>query len=339
MRFVGQAMLVAFAAVVLSVLIALALGKISIRLDFPPALPPSTSPCTPKQPCEIRLLFTATDMASRSMPKGLLARVARDDVEALREAFIRSGVTQIQDARPSIVFAEPIILDRPVDAGRINRVDMPSGWGDPVGFNQRMLRWLPGAERLKGPARQVNIVVVFSGLHGRGGECWANALAGNGYLTIPGCLLNGYDRDPTIALNHKIMFLHEAGHLFGAFHNDNGDPQPCRNAARSGMAATSCAWEQCTGRSCNAEELRFATDAFCTLVGQYNFNRGPNGQSYCRAHRGGEAGSGWILEYSHPGKCRTPGFEAFECGDAAHDQVSAMKRRARAVARQRPQRD
>lgn len=295
--------------------------------------------CTPAQPCEIRIAFAATDSAARQMPAGLLKRVAREDLTALRRAFRISGILEGRPGAPNIRIVQPIVVDRPIDANQLDRVDMPASWGDPVGFNQRMLHWLPSAKHLKPTARQVNIVVVFTGMQGSDGACYANAVAGSGYLVIPGCLLVGYEADPVIRLNHKIMFLHEAGHLFGAFHNDNGDPQPCRDAGKSGKAATSCAWEQCIGRTCTAAELQFAPDAFCTLVGQYNFNHGPDGRSFCRAHTGGFQGSGWILEYSHPGKCHTPGFETEACGDAAHDQVSAMKRAAWQLARRRPKVD
>jgi hypothetical protein len=295
--------------------------------------------CTPAQPCEIRIAFAATDSAARGMPEGLLDRVARDDVAALRAAFQRSGVTVIEAGEPDIVFVPPVVVERPIDSGQIDRFDMPASWSDPVGFNEAMLRWLPGARHLRATARRVNLAVVFTGMRGPDGACYANAVAGSGYLVIPGCLLDGYAGDAHIAWNHRIMFLHEAGHIFGAFHNDNGDPQPCRDAARSGKAANSCAWEQCLGRACSADQLQFARDAFCTLVGQYNYNRGPDGESFCRAHRGGENGSGWILEYSHPGKCRTPGYEAFDCGDAGHDQVAVMRRQAPVVAGQHPRVD
>lgn len=296
---------------------------------------PRNGDCTAASPCEIRIAFAATDSAARQMPAGLLKRVAREDLKALRRAFRISGVLDGRPGAPNIRIVQPIVVDEPIDAFQSDRIDMPAAWSDPAGFNARMLRWLPGARRLKATARKVNIVVVFTGMLGPNGECRANAVAGGGYLVIPGCLLNGYD-DPKVALNHRIMFLHEAGHLFGAFHNDNGNPQPCRDAAKSGKDAASCAWEQCTGPSCSPQSLRFATDAFCTLVGQYNFDQGPNGKSYCRAHTGGYQGSGWIMEYSHPGKCRSPGYEAFDCGDANHDQVSAIRRTAPRVAAQRP---
>jgi hypothetical protein len=294
---------------------------------------PRAGACTPADPCEIRFAFAYTQSATRDLPPGLLIRVAREDLKAFRKALRISGVLQGRPGQPNIQIVQPVVLDRAIDARQASRVDQPAGWRDPVGFNQRMLQWLPTTKALEPTARKVNVVVILTGLRGANGDCYANAASGDGYIVIPACLLDGYATDPKVVLGHHIMFLHEAGHIFGAFHNDAGDPQPCREATRSGKDPTSCAWEQCTGRTCTAEELRFAPDAFCTLVGQYNYKRAPGG---CRAHTGGYQASGWIMEFSHPGKCNSPGYEAYDCGDANHDAVSAIRRAAPRVAAKGP---
>ena len=303
-----------------------------VRLSEDPQPRGAAGACTAEAPCEVRIAFAATDFAARSMPEGRLRRVAEDDLAALRLAFRRSGIEHV-------AIAAPTVLERPIDAGQMDRVDAPANWTDPVGFNQRLLRWLPKAKGMRGPARRTNIVVVFSGFRGPGGACYANALAGGGYVVVPACMLDGYATDAEARMAQKVMLLHEIGHIFGAFHNDHGNPQPCREASRFGKEPTSCAWEQCIGRVCDAEELFSAPDAFCTLAGQYNYDAGPEGRSHCRAHTGGEEGSGWILEYSHPGKCRTPGYEAQDCGDAAHDSAGTIQRMAAKVARTRPRVD
>jgi len=313
--------------------------------------PTRTEPCSIEDPCRIRIAFAFTEEGRRAMTPAtpeelalvapcvrsgadpalcLLRRVAQDDVAALTTAFRRSGLIEERDGRASLSF-EAQVVEEAIDGGPQMRIDIRSNHGAPPEFNRSLMNWLPDSRGLRRQAPEANIAIVFSGLRGPAGECFANSLASRGYVTSPACLLRGYHRKP-VAAAHRIMALHEVGHLFGAFHNDFGDPQPCRDAARSGHSTTACAWEQCKGRTCTREELMFAKDAFCTLVGQYNYNRGPTGRSFCRAHEGGEDGTGWIYEYSHPGKCRTPGFEAFDCGDATHDAVSAMRKRAPFVA-------
>ncbi|MDQ0464184.1 hypothetical protein QO010_001965 [Caulobacter ginsengisoli] len=326
-------------------------------LRLPGASQPATGACTADAPCEIRILFAYTSQGAKVLQPSLdfereaiascaktgrdpslcvLDRVANEDVAALRQAFLTSGVTQLTDGRPNIVFAPPVVMDRAIDEGAAMRLDTPANYGSPSAFNKQLLGWLPEARSLRGKARKVNLVVVFTGMRGPEDACYADSLQNNGYILMPACLVRGYVAVPRIAFDHQLLFLHEVGHLFGAFHNDNGNPQPCSVAAASRRDPRGCAWEQCLARQCSTEQLAEAPDAFCTLVGQYNYNGGPTGERFCRAHRAGEQGLGWIREYSHPGKCRLRGYEAYDCGDASHDAVGVMRARAWSVSRARP---
>ena len=312
--------------------------------------------CTAERPCRLTVAFAYTREGAAAMRpqhalerKGLetclaaggdpsyclLSKVAQEDVAALREAFRRSGLLTDAAGRRFVEIAPAMVVVEPIDGGSEMRIDIRSNHGAPAEFNRSLMAWLPDARRLRSLAKDADVVVVFSGMRGPEGECYADSLASRGYAILPGCTLRGYAA-PQVTWEHRLMALHEIGHLFGAFHNDAGWPQPCRDAARSGHDPTACAWEQCKGRVCSQQELRYARDAFCTLAGQYNFNAGPTGDSYCRAHTGGENGRGWILEYSHPGKCRTPGFEAYDCGDAGHNAVATMRRRIPVVAARSP---
>ena len=165
------------------------------------------------------------------------------------------------------------------------------------------------------------------------GGCVANSVSRDGLVLMPGCVAADYLAGRGADRTEELLFLHEVGHVFGAWHNDFGNPQPCRMAAEHRDAPTACAWETCTDKApCPRSRLIDEPNAFCTLVGQYNFG---SGDTFCRAHRRGEQGAGWIREYSHPGACHTPGWGAWPCGDAGHDAVSAMKARASRVAAQR----
>lgn len=181
--------------------------------------------CTTADPCKIHFAFPVTESGAQHMPPGLLQRVARDDLKMFRRALRTSGALDGRPGRPNIQIDQPVILDQPIDAGQADRVDAPAGWNDPIAFNQRMLHWLPQADRLKATARKVNIVVVFTGLRGPDGACHADALAGDGYLLIPGCLLDGYADNPRAALDQRTRFLGDVLRLFGGAENASVDPQ------------------------------------------------------------------------------------------------------------------
>jgi hypothetical protein len=314
--------------------------------------PPPEGRCTAAQPCTIRVMFYYTQEGLAALqPRTraeqaplktcydrvgnygicLLGRVARDNVAALRDAFLRSGITEVTAGRPNIVFA-PAALPAEgalgVDLRGMQRIDVPSGWFNAPQFNVRLLNALPKAPLMR-QARSMNLVVVFTGLKSPDGDCIANSVHRDGLILLPGCLTNGYLASPERAFGQQLLFLHEAGHAFGAFHNDTAAPQPCKDAAKAGFDPRSCAWETCTDRRCTPVQMAMTPNGFCTLTGQFNY--GYN-DTFCRAHRKGEMGSGWIREWSHPGKCRTRGWERWDCGDARHDAVSVMKGRVWRVA-------
>lgn len=305
--------------------------------------------CTAEAPCRVRILFQYTQAGlaqlqprtvnERARLKACYAehgdygfcminQIAKDDTAALEQAFLRSGVTEVTDGRPNIVFEAPAVPLTPsngVDWADPMRLDAYGAYADPAEFNVRLLDALPKNRLMKRYAKDYTLVVVFTGLVDQVDKgCLYNSVSRWGYVVLPGCVTAGYLLHPRLALEEQLLFLHEAGHIFGAAHNDNGLPQPCAQAARSGFSPTACAYEACLDKACDKAGLELEPRAFCTLVGQFNYG----GQdSFCRAHRGGEMGSGWVREYSHDGSCRTPGFEGRRCGDAAHDAATAMRAR------------
>jgi hypothetical protein len=317
---------------------------------------PPVSVCTLDAPCRFRVMFayTAAGLAQLEAPARdraalrpcfqrygdwgycLARRMARENVEALSRAFEASGITQVSGSRRSIAFlpGEVTATASPgLDAGEDMRLDNGSSYGLGAAFNGQMLDWLEGQGQITRWGREHQFIVVFTGLQGPLGGCAANSVSRDGLVLIPGCVAWNYLEGTGADRTEELLFLHEIGHGFGAWHNDYGNPQPCRMAQQSGFAADACAWETCTdGAACARSRLIDEPKAFCTLVGQYNLG---SGDTFCRAHHGGLQGSGWIEEYSHPGPCRTPGWERFACGDAGHDAVRQMRWRAPQLATQR----
>ncbi len=319
-----------------------------LRRDLTPA---DQRRCAADRPCRIRILYayTAAGLAeleprtagekaalapchARTGDYGVcvLERIAADDTASLDAAFRRSGITRLEGGRPDIVF-ETIALPAHAVAGLDvagaadgPSMDQPSNYFPAPEFNRRMLGWLPATRLFRHEGRDAALVVVFTGLRDPSRACIYNSVQLSGIIVLPGCMAGGYTGDAALRLREQILFLHEAGHAFGAGHNELGLPQPCKPGP-----TRACAWEACVGRVCSPDDLVEAPDAFCTLTGQYNYGYADR---FCRAHRRGEQGSGWILEWSHPGPCRTPGLETEACGDAGHDAVSVMRSRAWAVA-------
>lgn len=338
-----------------------ALAALGFMLLWAPAASSQASTCTPETPCRVRVLIAYTmeglaqleRAASVRLPQDraarlrtcteqvgnrthcFLAQVATADQAALTEAFRISGITDNDrdGAHRSIVFDFDLIpVGASIDARESMRIDRDNNYVGAASFNACLLKRL-GA-RSNAPdtcnptdrssathwARGYQIVVVFTGLRSPNG-CIYNSIENDGVILIPACMTRGYFNRPVPQA--QLMLLHEIGHTFGAAHNDNARPQPCGTPLR-GLSATGCAWEQCLRPRC---DLRTTTDAFCTLVSQYNTT-----DTFCRVYRRGEGGTGWIREYSHPDNCATEGYRDYPCGDARHNARDAMRERAWTVA-------
>lgn len=277
----------------------------------------------------------------------LLNEIKVANVRALANAFQVSGITDIAGTHASIVFAGTTWTGQPIDTGDSVRQDAVEAYGSWPSFNSCMLAWLGGTDQardwnrnpiqcrrqdrsawMQATGRSQQIVVVFTGAHYARGGCGPESAANAGIIVTAACQAVAYD-------DEENMVLHEVGHVFGAWHNDNAGEhgQRCTQNDRG------CAWEACLRRSttCTPDNLVFAQDAFCTLVGQSNYLSDFNNHySHCAAHRGGENGSGWIREYSHPGLCHLAGFTHETCGDDdRHNAVAEMRRMAPWVAAMR----
>jgi hypothetical protein len=293
-------------------------------------------PCATQSPCRLLIRFGYTTKGLNGLQPSsplthsavagcrrtrrerqlcLLDRVAARNTASIRRAFRASGLSGTRQW-PTVVF------DYSVDTAPSDSpggTDIDGNEMDGATFNNRLLSEI--AKTKPDLAERAQIRVVFTGLGAVLGGCVANSAARDGVIVMPACL-SGYAADI-----EDLLFLHEAGHTFGAAHNDNGAPQPCV-ATAGALGPPACAWEQRLDPGpTDPASLRLEPRAFCTLVGQFNY-----WADFCRAHKGGENGGGWIREYSHPGKCRTPGWEAYDCGDATHDAVSVMRRRLPYVA-------
>jgi hypothetical protein len=325
--------------------ILLAVLSIGAGLIWRQMTPAPVKACTAANPCRIHIRFGYTKRGfegmwpltrgderalapcintRRDVRRCLLDRVAKENTAALRLAFQRSGLSGT--AQHPTVLLDYSVATKPSDAYFSANTDVDAGPIPGGLFNRRLLDELNTTLPILTGRSQ--IVVVFSGLTGMLGGCVANSVSREGLVILPACLTNHYAAKPDWAQAEQLIFLHEVGHVFGAAHNDNGNPQPCI-PGKGALSPPACAWEQRLDPGpTDRAALQLEPRAFCTLVGQYNYG----GDTFCRAHRGGENGGGWIREYSHPGKCRTPGWEAYDCGDAGHDAVSVMNRRLPFVA-------
>ncbi len=312
----------------------------------PPAAAPTIPtgpPCTPEAPCRIRILFGATRRGLEAIRASnidlrrgcahgvgcLLPDVAKADTEELARAFEVSGVSQTSQGKRSIELTYDV-LPMPIDDEEAAPIEDAHPEFPASKMTYSIKDRLPSVKRLHDAAKAqpaYNAVVVFGRTSIVG--CYMNSLSGSGYVVLPACTTDGFWADKDARLKHVLLFLHELGHVFGASHNDAAHLQPC-------TTAQACAWEQCTDKRCTPEELAYAPHAFCTLVGQWDVLDPDGRASGCLAHTDGEQGTGWIREYSHPGSCRSPGFERFQCGDARHDAASVMRAGASRVARARP---
>lgn len=328
--------------------------------------------CTPDNPCTIRVAFRYTEAAfaeiarAKTVPAAAQACITKrkdqgfclfsaaidEDTAEITAAFERSGITQTKGKKKSIVF----LADKPssppgIDAGvaENQRADRPSAWrGGPGAFNSRTAGLLVADDAIKtfNSASDINLFVLFTGFRDTKGGCPMNSVQTNGFIVLPACMIAEAAASPRHAMLQKLLFLHEAGHAFGAGHDDYADPgyEPCVGQAqvwvtdpktkRSTLATKqfdrrpACAYRYPSNAAANARQ------AFCTIMGYYN----PSGK-YCAAHTAGLMGTGWILEYAHTSpsvKCATPGYEKFNCGDATHDNAKVMAANAKDVARLRP---
>lgn len=313
------------------------------------------------QPCIDRVRRANRERAISAIRGYCMAELmARRNAASLQQAFRVSGVSP---AVGVIGVVNPIERAAAVDAGETDRVDDGQGYANLSHFNSVLIHWLTGTSnadrtidfRGRGSARirewggQYQIIVVFSGLVRAGGPCPVEAVASPRYavLTVAGCSAGaGGPRAMPTAVKQELMFLHEVGHVFGADHDDNADCteedsrgycrqphtrdlQPCHPNSRT------CAWQACVVRTrqglrqtaCQPAQLATTRDAFCTLVGQWNVS-----QRHCISHRQGWRGTGWIREFSHPGRCNTEGYEQIDCGDQRHNATAAINANVATIA-------
>jgi hypothetical protein len=280
----------------------------------------------------------------------LFDAVVEDDVKEIAVAFERSGITQTAGKKKSIVF----IADKPrpgpgIDGGVAEnlRADRPTAWRGGGAFNNNIVVSLSSNAAIKAfnASSDINIFVLLTGFRDAKGACIASSVQTNGFIVLPACMMTESVLSERHKVLQKLLFLHEAGHSFGAGHDDNADPgfQPCvgpaqvwvvdKTTKRNSLVTKNfdrrpgCAYRYPPNVAANS------TRGFCTIMGHNN----PSGK-HCAAHRAGLAGTGWILEYSHtqPKKCATPLYQAIDCGDANHDNAKVMSANAPDVARLRP---